>query len=173
MNLTREVNIMQIAIYSNDFAITEGIREHINRKLRFALARVRSHIKSVSVRLGDINGPRGGKDKRCLLTVSISNTQELVIYDVQVDMYHAIDNALSRLSRVVVRKIDRLQKRKRQAMKMIRSRQPQEDHAELNHNDIEPYYYDRLQGEEPSLKYEDYEQGSEAIDQIVDKQTKK
>ncbi len=162
---------MQIAIYSNDFAITEGIREHINRKLRFALARVRSHIKSVSIRLGDINGPKGGRDKRCLLTVSISNTQELVIYDVQVDMYHAIDNALSRLSRVAVRKIDRLQKRKRQAMKMIRSREPQEDDMQLNHNDIEPYYYDRLQGEEGLLQHDSYGQALEEMDQVTDKKT--
>lgn len=126
MNLITEVNVMQIAIHANDFKMTEGIRDHIDRKLRFALERIRLHVKSVSIRLGDVNGPKGGRDKRCLLTVSLTNTQEVVVDDTQADMYQAIDSALRRLSRVAKRKIDRVKKRNRQATKVVNTKEFQD-----------------------------------------------
>lgn len=110
---------MEITIYASDFTITDAMRQHIERKLRFTLTRIRSHIQSVSIRLEDINGPKGGLDKCCTLKILISNTPAVIIKDVQEDMYQAIDTALHRLNNVATRKIERLKARNRKAMKVV------------------------------------------------------
>ena len=61
------------------------------------------------MRLSDINGPRGGADKRCHLQVVLKGLPDVVIEDTEADLYVAIDRATDRAGRTVVRKIDRQQ----------------------------------------------------------------
>jgi hypothetical protein len=56
---------MQIDIQSNGFTLTEALREYTHRRLCFALVHCEETIRRVTVRLSDINGPRGGTDKCC------------------------------------------------------------------------------------------------------------
>lgn len=54
------------------FANTEGSPElvqYIERHVTFALSRFSSRLKRTSVRLDDLNGPRGGIDKVCKVEV--------------------------------------------------------------------------------------------------------
>ena len=55
---------MQIEIHAHDFLLTEGLRAHVERRFQFAMSRFQNYVLRVSVRLSDINGPRGGVDKR-------------------------------------------------------------------------------------------------------------
>ncbi len=112
---------MEVAIYAGDFTVTDAIREHIERKLRLTLTRLRSHIESVSVRLEDINGPKGGLDKCCSIKVFIAHTPTVIIKEVREDMYEAIDTGVHRLAHVVTRKIERIRSRKRKATKVTRT----------------------------------------------------
>jgi len=54
-----------------------------------------------------INGPRGGVDKRCYLQVMLAGLSEVVIADIEADLYVAIDRAIDRAGRTVARKIER------------------------------------------------------------------
>ncbi len=101
---------MKIDIQTRGFDLTEGLKAFIQRKLQFALSRMESHISVISIGLSDINGPKGGIDKRCRLQVSIANMEDIVIKDTQPDLYCAIDRTMQRASRVVTRKIARQQK---------------------------------------------------------------
>ena len=74
--------------------------------------------------LSDINGPRGGADKRCHLQVLLAGLPDVVIEDVEVDLYIAINRATDRAGRTVVRKIDRQQT-------LIRQNRPLELYVQL------------------------------------------
>ena len=65
------------------------------------------HVNRVVIRLSDINGPRGGADKRCHIQVALVGIADVVVEDTEVDMYAAIDRAIDRARRTVVRKVDR------------------------------------------------------------------
>jgi len=97
---------MKVEIRSRDFSITRAMRAHIERRLKFALKAGYEHVKRVSVRLSDVNGPRGGNDKRCQLEVLLPG-QTVVVKDTKEDLYVAIDRAASRASRGVKRWLGR------------------------------------------------------------------
>lgn len=41
------------------------MRESVERRVRFALRRLKALVPRADVQLADVNGPRGGLDKRC------------------------------------------------------------------------------------------------------------
>lgn len=98
---------MRIDIRANGFELTEAIREHAARRLRFALTHTDEHVRWVAMHLGDVNGPRGGKDKRCRIRVMLKGRPDVVIDDVETDLYAAIDRAAKRAGRSVVRCVTR------------------------------------------------------------------
>ena len=106
---------MQIDIQARDFSLTDALRSHAERRLRFALTCCDDHIQRVVIRLSDINGPRGGADKRCHLRVVLDGLPDVIIEDIEADLYVAIDRAADRAGRTLVRKIDRKQSLLRQA----------------------------------------------------------
>ena len=98
---------MQINIQSRSFSLTDALREHIKRRLGFALSTRDEHIQRVMVRLSDINGPRGGNDKQCHIQVLLSHLPDVIIEDTEADMYAAIDRAADRAGRTVGRRLSR------------------------------------------------------------------
>lgn len=98
---------MNIHIQARDFALTNPLREYIERRLRFALGWADERLRHVSVRLSDENGPRGGKDKRCRLQVTFCGAPSVVIADTEADLYVAIDRVADRASRAVARRLER------------------------------------------------------------------
>jgi len=100
---------MRIDIQARNFSLTESLRSHAERRLRFALTCCDDHIHRIVIRLSDIKGPRGGADKRCHLQVVLDGIPDVVIEDIEADLYVAIDRAVDRAGRTVVRKIERLQ----------------------------------------------------------------
>jgi len=99
-----EIN-MQIEIQARNFFLTQAIQNHVERRLDFALSTRHEHIQRILVRLSDINGPRGGVDKRCLIEVRIDGLSSIVIQDVQNDLYIAIDRVAGRAARSVLRRL--------------------------------------------------------------------
>ena len=98
---------MQIDIQTLGFTLTAALREHTKSRLGFALAHGAETIDRVTVRLSDINGPRGGADKRCHIHVAVAHQADVVIEDIQADMYVAIDRATDRAGRALARQIER------------------------------------------------------------------
>ncbi|MFV1973863.1 MAG: HPF/RaiA family ribosome-associated protein [Thiohalobacterales bacterium] len=110
---------MQIDIQARDFSLTDALRSHAERRLRFTLACCDDHIRRVAIRLSDINGPRGGADKRCHLRILLDGLPDVVIEDVEADLYVAIDRATDRAGRTLVRKLGRAQSLLRQGRPTI------------------------------------------------------
>lgn len=98
---------MQIQIHCDDFDLTEGLRDHIVKRLAYALNHGRDMVSRVVVRLSDVNGPRGGVDKCCGIEVRLKGASTIVIDDTQADLYVAIDRAAERTGRTLDRRIAR------------------------------------------------------------------
>lgn len=106
---------MQIDIQTRNFSLTDALRSHAERRLRLVLTCCDDRVQRVVMRLSDINGPRGGADKRCHLQVVLAGLPDVVVEDIEADLYVAIDRATDRAGRTVVRKIDRQQTLLRQS----------------------------------------------------------
>mgnify|MGYP001807032328 FL=1 len=98
---------MQMDIQSQGFSLTEGIRDYVMKRLAFTLSHGDTAITRIIVRLSDINGPRGGDDKRCLIEVRLKAASAVVIEDTEGDLYMAIDRAAERAGRTLSRRLAR------------------------------------------------------------------
>jgi len=96
---------MKIGIQCRGFSLTGAIAGRIHKRLACLLGRGIIGLRRVDVTLSDLNGPRGGIDKRCLIKVSIDGLRPVIIEDVESDLYMAIDRAAGRASRTVVRRV--------------------------------------------------------------------
>ncbi|MGV3743445.1 MAG: HPF/RaiA family ribosome-associated protein [Burkholderiaceae bacterium] len=99
---------MHIHMVANEFWMTPSLREYLESRAHFAFSALRSRAVRISVRLRDLNGPKGGRDMMCQVSVAIPGQPEVVVKDVQEDMYAAIDKAVKRAAyratRIIMRK---------------------------------------------------------------------
>lgn len=98
---------MQIDIQARNFSLTDALRGHVERRIGSALCTRDEHIQRITVKLSDINGPRGGEDKCCRIQVVLPQLPDVVIEDTEEDMYNAIDRAADRAGRTVGRRLAR------------------------------------------------------------------
>ena len=94
---------MKINIQTRGFELTDRLREHTERHLRYTLGWADEHLRQVSVRLYGQSGPRRGKDNRCRIQLDLPGVQDLVIEDIETDLYVAIDRATDRASHSLAR----------------------------------------------------------------------
>jgi ribosomal subunit interface protein len=104
---------MQIDIQTRNFDLTDAIHSHSRRRLCFALSSCSDRIQRVVMRLSDINGPRGGADKRCHLQLVLPGLRDVVVEDIEADLYLAIDRAADRAGRTLARRLARQRDRAR------------------------------------------------------------
>jgi len=105
---------MRIEIQARGFDLTAGLREHAERRLHFALSGVSNEVRAVHVCLFDVNGPRGGNDKRCRIQIPMLGSPNLVVEDAEADLYLAIDRAADRTGRTMARRLGRLREHRHQ-----------------------------------------------------------
>jgi ribosome-associated translation inhibitor RaiA len=101
---------MSIEIRSKDFSVTDSIREHAQRRVGTALRSfgIDSYrtVRRVIVRVGDLNGPRGGEDKFCRIAAEVGHGT-LVVEDTDSDLYTAITRAARRFALRASRQLTR------------------------------------------------------------------
>lgn len=90
----------------NDIA---EIRTYIGHKVAFCFSRHQNNIKTISITLADINGPKGGKNKQCKVRLHSDHLAEIIITEERENLLHAIDNSLIRANRTLVRQLKRRQ----------------------------------------------------------------
>jgi ribosomal subunit interface protein len=101
--------VMRIEVRVSNVPISEALALHIQRKLEFALRRHAARFEVVTVRVVDLNGPKGGLDKRCTMTARLSSPVESLIAEAtDADAYVAVSQAAARLETRASRAIDRV-----------------------------------------------------------------
>ena len=105
---------MRIDIQARGFELTNSLCIHAKRRLQFAMDCAGRGVRNIHVRLSDINGRRGGNDKRCAIQISLG-TQELIVEETEADLYVAIDRAVERSKRALLRRIARIREHQHQS----------------------------------------------------------
>lgn len=98
---------MEVQMVAKEFSLTPSMQHHLQRRLGFAFSHVRSRVARIVVRLRVLNGPRGGADKLCQVSVLMPGRPQVVVCEVQQDMYHAIDSAIKRAAYRAMRLVRR------------------------------------------------------------------
>ena len=98
---------MMVQILADGFTLTEALRERALYRVAHAFRRGRDHVSRVVVRLSDINGPRGGADKRCAIEVRLRGARVITLHELDSDLYRAIDHAVERARRSFTRRNER------------------------------------------------------------------
>jgi ribosome-associated translation inhibitor RaiA len=86
-----------------------ALRDVAVERVRFAMRRLTWLVPRAKVQLSDVNGPRGGTDKQCQIELS-TNAGTVVVSSLAKDWRGALDLALQRAARVLVRSQQRQSK---------------------------------------------------------------
>lgn len=98
---------MNIAIQGWKQDSTLDVPAHVESRMYYALGRFVGRIHRVSVRLRDLNGPKGGQDKSCQIQMLLRNGAQLVVEKRASGWLDAVDAAASSVGRAVVRAVSR------------------------------------------------------------------
>lgn len=101
---------MQVIVETRDPQGAEW-RVWSEQRVRFAMRRLQGLVPRAKVQLSDVNGPRGGPDKRCQIELKTDKQGTLVVAATALDWRSALDQALSRAVRTLTRSWQRAQTR--------------------------------------------------------------
>lgn len=79
------------------------LRELAEHRVGFVMRRLTWLVPSAKVHMSDVNGPRGGVDKRCKVEFKTDNSGTVVVTSLARDWRSALDAALLRAARALVR----------------------------------------------------------------------
>jgi putative sigma-54 modulation protein len=102
---------MRVHVRCTNVEHSTSLVEHTKRRIHQHLSRFGHCLSVVEARLSDVNGPRGGVDKRCLLTARGRGLGGLRIEELHPDFYGCVERALERLEYAVGRGIARVRER--------------------------------------------------------------
>ena len=97
-------------IVDRDGVLAGPLHEFAQRRLLFALSRFDSKIQRVDLVVADTNGPRGGVDKSCRISVKLRRAKEVTITDQDSNIATCVARAAERAGRAVARAIERTQR---------------------------------------------------------------
>jgi ribosome-associated translation inhibitor RaiA len=85
----------------------DSFRTHAERRLQFAFDKFSGRTSRALVRVEDVNGPRGGADKRCTIQVELIPSGSILAEATSPRLYTAFDRAAERAARAVQRRLER------------------------------------------------------------------
>jgi len=92
---------MLVQVRTQDLDLAGAIRRHLERRVRGARGSQATRIASVTRGLFDINGPRGGEDLRCVVTVDLLPKGTVRAEATDSDVVSALGRALARARRTI------------------------------------------------------------------------
>lgn len=102
-----EAPFVPVNVRATDVDVSDETRAYIRRKLGTKLGKFALSIERVSVRLRDVNGPRGGIDHQCRVKVVLSGLPSVVVDVRNASVQVSIDEAISAATRSVRRSLQR------------------------------------------------------------------
>ena len=79
------------------------LRDLTEQRVRFVLRRMGWLVPRAEVQMSDVNGPRGGVDTRCQVELRTDGAGSVVVTSMSNDWRTALDNALARAARFLMR----------------------------------------------------------------------
>lgn len=110
---------MHIQIHTQGFGLTHAIDEHTRRQLQFHLSHFEHRIRTASVFLRDINGPKGGPDKKVLIRLELTSKNPVTVERTRSNLYTAINTATHQAKRAVKRAINKQQRMEKLTLRQL------------------------------------------------------
>jgi ribosome-associated translation inhibitor RaiA len=82
-----------LAVRTTGVDVGPSVRDHVRKRLGSRLGKFALQIQRVSVRLIDVNGPKGGVDTACRIKVVLNGLESVVVEEVAAEVHEAIDRA--------------------------------------------------------------------------------
>lgn len=98
---------MEIHIRTKGFTATPTQRDHAKRRIHAHLSRFGREVREVTLRLTDINGPKGGLDKVCQVVVRGPRLGVATLAEQTNEVLAAIDLAVERVAATIGRTLER------------------------------------------------------------------
>lgn len=98
---------MKVDIKMQGSTLDKKNSSQISRRVRFALSRFSTSVSIITVRITDINTSMGGVNMRCVVSVKMEPTKEIVVQGDGENIFSALDYCLSRAKRTISRNIER------------------------------------------------------------------
>jgi len=111
---------MNIQLHTQGFELTDAINAHVRRQINFNLVNFEGHIVSVDVFLSDINGPKGGPDKKALVCVHLDSRSTVTVERTRADLYAAITLVSRQAKRTVTRALNKHRRMEKGALRELR-----------------------------------------------------
>jgi putative sigma-54 modulation protein len=116
---------MKMDIKARSFTLTEGLRQAVVAEAMQYEEDFNATLHSLSVRLFDVNGIRGGIDKGCLVFARVGQRQATVVATgIDSDLYRAISAAFARLTRSTRHSMSRTRRLRRSRVTPTESLSP-------------------------------------------------
>lgn len=100
-----EMTAIPVYIRAVGLPIDDEDRDYLRSKIERKLGKFAPAVERASVRIEDVNGPRGGEDKGCRIKVVLAGLPSVVIEAQHYDLRAAMDDALTRVERTVRRAV--------------------------------------------------------------------
>jgi ribosome-associated translation inhibitor RaiA len=88
---------MELSIRSRGIDLSDELRDLVARRMQFALDTFEDRVDLTSVYLADLNGPKGGVDKLCQITLRTQGAGEIAVRDTGPSVETALNRAASRV----------------------------------------------------------------------------
>ena len=105
---------MNIQLKTQYIELPTNTGEDLKQRLAGQFWRFADRIPQLRVTLKDINGPRGGRDKVCIMHASLADGGELVVSETSAKLGVAISRCARRMRRAARREMKRRLNRVRQ-----------------------------------------------------------
>ena len=109
---------MQLSIVRRNGKLDKSTRGYFERRLLFALSRFGSKIDRISAVMDDLNGPRGGVDKFCRVTVKLRRLGTVTVTSTDAELGPTMARAADRAGRAVSRTIAKNQRIDRRSLRI-------------------------------------------------------
>ena len=98
---------MEVRFIDRSQQLTDAHRDSGERSLRFAMSRFGDEVRHITVTTHELNGPKGGIDKRCVIRAKLRRRGTVEVMQDARDFSACLTLAAGRLGRSVRRQLDR------------------------------------------------------------------
>jgi ribosome-associated translation inhibitor RaiA len=96
---------MKVDVRGRHLDVSDTLRAYALRRVQFAIGPFEPRIARVEVSITDVNGPRGGLDKSCVISVLLQPAGSVLARGAAASAYSAVDRAASRIRTILVRRL--------------------------------------------------------------------
>lgn len=104
---------MKVNLRGVHLELTDALKNHVQKHLVEPIEHFYdSEAAEIEIHLRDTNGPKGGQDMECSVTVRVPRSQSIHVTEVSDDIYKSVDLARDRVERAAKRTIEKSQDRR-------------------------------------------------------------